>query len=277
MLTFCQAHWLSVLHTEYRKLRNQARFVKEIIDGDLTVGKKKKTVLVAELRQRKYEAFPPAATKKNDDNDDEGGAAEEDDLEEEGGSARDFDYLLGMPIWSLTAERLDKLNDSIAKKKQEHDELETLDEKDLWCRDLDAFLEAWEHQVEERSKTEKGLRNMGRRASKKIGAGPSKRGKNAAKGDDEYSPVKPKAAPRAKAEPKKVETKTHERFAEKFGALKPPRPKKEDSDGDDDAFGDEDFGALSKPKKAAAKKDSGGAPKQESDEEMVDVPAAPVR
>ena len=46
------------MDNEYRKLRNQARFVTEIIENKLVVSKKKKPVLVAELRKREYEAFP---------------------------------------------------------------------------------------------------------------------------------------------------------------------------------------------------------------------------
>ena len=48
-----------------------------------------------------------------------------------------------MPIYSLTAERLERLKKQIAAKKKEHDDLEKLDEKDLWSRDLDEFLEEW--------------------------------------------------------------------------------------------------------------------------------------
>lgn len=68
----------------------------EIIDNKLTVSKKKKPVLVAELRKREYEAFPKLKDAKKagetDDvveNEDEGAADEET-------GARDYDYLLGV-------------------------------------------------------------------------------------------------------------------------------------------------------------------------------------
>ena len=91
-----QNHWLAVYDADHRKLKNQARFIQEIIDGDLIVGKKRKDVLVKELRDRKYEAFPPvknANTKKSEE--------EEEDDEEGEESARDYDYLLSV---SLTLE-----------------------------------------------------------------------------------------------------------------------------------------------------------------------------
>lgn len=60
------------------------------------VGKKKKAVLVQELRDRDYEAFPPRGDKKktadeeeeDDDNQDVEGDSE--------GGARDYDYLLSV-------------------------------------------------------------------------------------------------------------------------------------------------------------------------------------
>ena len=52
-----------------------------------------------------------------------------------------------MPIWSLTLERLEKLKSMIAAKKAEHDELDALSEKDLWCNDLDEFEAEWEAQL----------------------------------------------------------------------------------------------------------------------------------
>jgi DNA topoisomerase-2 len=91
-----KAFWLAKLNTEYRKLKNQARFVLEIIDNKLVVSKKKKPVLVAELRKRDYEAFPKIkdaqASGETDDvveNEDEVGADED-------SGARDYDYLLGV-------------------------------------------------------------------------------------------------------------------------------------------------------------------------------------
>ena len=88
-------HWLKVYHADYRKLQNQYRFISEIIDGELIVSKKKKTVLVQELRDRKYEAFPPKADDRKSKSTDEELAAEDAEEEEEG-SARDYDYLLSV-------------------------------------------------------------------------------------------------------------------------------------------------------------------------------------
>ncbi|KAH7328142.1 DNA topoisomerase [Stachybotrys elegans] len=257
MYTERKKYWLGLYHDEYRKLKNQARFIKEIIDGDLVVGRKRKDVLVQELRERKYEAFPRNAdqSKKKDEN---AASGDEEDEVESAGSAGDYDYLLSMPIWSLTAERLEKLKDAIAKKKAEHDELSAKSEKDLWCADLDEFMIEWENQLAIDAEIQTNIRRMGRRASKKLGVG---RGRKA-KGDDDYAPEK-KTKAKAKAAPK-VETKSAQRFAEMFSAK--PKPKKEPEDDPvqlSDNFSDDDFAALSRSKPAAVKVERAASQKPE--------------
>ncbi|KAK4157351.1 DNA topoisomerase [Chaetomidium leptoderma] len=233
-------YWLGVYHADFRKLKNQYRFVSEIIENKLVVSKKKKAVLVQELRDRKYEAFPPKDDKKAKPTD-EDLAGEEAEEEETSNGARDYDYLLGMPIWSLTNERLEKLKNQIAAKKAEYDELDALSEKDLWIKDLDGFIEEWHTQLALDEEIATGIRRMGRRTSQKIGAGRGRR----PKGDDDYQPDK-KTKPKA-PKVEKVETKTHQRFAEKFQAAAKPKPQTDLSD-------DDDFALLGK--KAVVKEES---------------------
>ncbi|KAL7950118.1 DNA topoisomerase [Trichoderma barbatum] len=260
-------HWLSVYDADYRKLKNQARFIQEIIDNDLVVGKKKKNILVKELRDRKYEAFPPTKnnnTKKTDE--------EEEDEDEEGEeSARDYDYLLSMPIWSLTAERLEKLKDAIRRKKAEYDELEAKSDKDLWCEDLNVFEAEWEKSLALSAEIQTNIRRMGRRVSKKIGAGGGGRGKKS-KADDDYEPEK-KSRKKAAPAPK-IETKTAQRFADMFSAK--PKVKKESQPEEvielSDNFSDDDFAALSRSKPAAAKAPKPKAPEPKASEPRASEP-----
>lgn len=159
-----------------------------------------------------------------------------------------------MPIWSLTAERLDKLNDAIARKKGEHDDLLAKSEKDLWCSDLDEFTVEWENQLALDAEIQTNIRRMGRRVSQKIGAGRNRKPKD----DDDYEPEKKtKGKGRAKAAPK-AETKSSQRFAEMFSAKPKTKkePKQETSGFSEDNFSDDDFAALSRSKPAAAPKAS---------------------
>jgi len=77
-------------------MSNQYRFISEIIDGKLVVSKKKKPVLVQELRDRKYEAFPPKTDAKKTKSEAEDEPEEEVKEDEDDGGARDFDYLLSV-------------------------------------------------------------------------------------------------------------------------------------------------------------------------------------
>ncbi|KAK3319305.1 DNA topoisomerase [Apodospora peruviana] len=252
-------HWLKVYHADYRKLKNQYRFISEIIEGELVVSKKKKAILVDELRDRKYEAIPPKKDdKKSKSTDEELGR---DDLEDEDGvaGARDYDYLLSMPIWSLTVERLEKLKNQIAAKKAEHDELDALSEKDLWCKDLDEFVKEWEEQLRLDAEIQTDIRRRNRRGSEKLGVAAG-RGRKI-KDEDDYEPVKKTKVSKAVAKvPAKPDTKTQQRFTEKFQAKVKAKPKTSGfgSDGAADDFSDDDFALLGK--KAAMKKEESEPP-----------------
>lgn len=285
MYTQRKEHWLGVYHTEYRKIRNQYRFISEIMEGKLVVSKKKKAIIVQELRDRKYEAFPKdngdAKTAKSKDDEDN---VEEEDDDADGGSARDFDYLLSMAIWSLTQERLERLKKQIDAKKEQYDELNSKSEKDLWCTDLDEFMKEWENQLMLDADVKTTIRRMGRRASKKIGAGG--RGRKV-KDEDDYVDKKPARAPKVSATMKALNAakpveKTSQRFAEMFSAKPKAKPaaasQKLGGDGAEDDFSDDDFAALAKPKKGktAAPAPIAAADRvvdlSDEDDEMDDIP-----
>ena len=139
-----------------------------------------------------------------------------------------------MAIWSLTQERVEKLQRQIGDKEEEIDALQKLTPKDIWTHDLDQFVTEWNAQLEDEDKRKKKIANMGRRDSRKLGIGAKggkggKRKKKSADSDsdsDEYSdygPAKKKAKPKTggllgylkkdpdepvkKAEPAKTTTK----------------------------------------------------------------------
>lgn len=197
-------HLLSEMQKELERLSNQARFVTMIIDGKLVVSKKKKGVLVAELQSLKFTRFPKVVDAKKSgefepvvEEEEEG-----DDAEVEAG-ASDYDYLLGMAIWSLTQERVEKLKRQIGDKQDEIDALIRRSEKELWRQDLDELLLEWQTQLSDEAKREKKVRAKGRRASAKLGIGgkPKKRkaGDDSDFSDSDFAAVKkPKQTATAK-------------------------------------------------------------------------------
>ncbi|KAL4798336.1 DNA topoisomerase [Aspergillus venezuelensis] len=201
---------LSQLQSDLDKLTNQARFVQMIIDGELVVSKKKKTALVAELKDKGFRAFPKVADaakageteKVVEASDDE---ADADDTTQD--LAHAYDYLLGMAIWSLTQERVERLRRQIGEKEVEIDELIKLSKEDIWNRDLDDFINEWRFQLADADKRRRGQVSKGRRTSTKLAtgggraAGAKKRKAAADDSDDDFVVSKSKKKTAAKKEP----------------------------------------------------------------------------
>ena len=108
-----------------------------------------------------------------------------------------------MPIWSLTKERIDKLNHQIDERTQEVDLLSGRTVEDLWKADLDDFIQEWRFQLDDEAKRVKKAANEGRRASKKLNiggaAGRKRKAGNSDDSDFDVAPAKAKKAA-AKAE-----------------------------------------------------------------------------
>lgn len=114
-----------------------------IVKKELVVSGRKKADIVSELRKRSFRPFPKVAKAKAAGETKE--ALEDVEVEEEEtGATTDFDYLLAMPIYSLTTEKIEKL---LEQGRQKETELLALLEKtpaELWNTDLDDFLSQWE-------------------------------------------------------------------------------------------------------------------------------------
>lgn len=157
-------HLVDQIGRDMKVLDNKMRFIKEVIEKTLVVSNRKKTELFAELRKKGYDPIPKASLKKKVNSDDavellpqgeEHHDDEDEDEEtfnakkkkqeedEEDPGTRDYDYLLSMAIWSLTAERYKKLMEQVAEKAKELKAMKAVHAADLWERDLDAFEDAW--------------------------------------------------------------------------------------------------------------------------------------
>ena len=129
-------HLLNQLTIELTRLDNRVRFVSEIISGKLIVQNRKKTDIIQELKTRGYD--PMLKTKSADAGD------EESVLDAAKNGDHGYDYLMSMPIWNLTWEKVQSL---LAEKKGKESEVKFLIGQtvhDLWRTDLDAFLAQWE-------------------------------------------------------------------------------------------------------------------------------------
>ncbi|KIX03425.1 uncharacterized protein Z518_06977 [Rhinocladiella mackenziei CBS 650.93] len=156
---------LQDMQKDLRRLTNQARFVQMIIDNKLSISKKKKAVLIAELKHLGFDAFPKTPDAANPGETMAG--TEEEEGEDDVTEASAYDYLLGMPLWSLTQERVEKLQKQIGDKELEIDTLMKKSKEDLWRRDLDEFISEWKFQLEDEHNRKRNIRK-GRRVSKKF-------------------------------------------------------------------------------------------------------------
>lgn len=163
---------------QLEKISAQAKFVKMIIEKDLVVANKKKKILIEELKNLDFPGFDKnnlpvqmkfASVKQETDDTGETSNDGEDDEEVLAADANDvsnedttttadtglvvvheknnsmfYDYLLGMPIWSLTKERYEALLKIKGEKEELLNTLLQKSPKDLWNEDIDEFLIEWE-------------------------------------------------------------------------------------------------------------------------------------
>lgn len=139
------------LSNQLEKISSQARFIKLIIDKKLNINNRKRIDLIEELQELKFPKFdkkgnPIYDIKSESEITQDEIFIEETDSEENNTVHKkdsifsSYDYLLGLPIWSLTKERYEKLLNQRAKKEDELTELLKLSAKDIWNNDLDEFL-----------------------------------------------------------------------------------------------------------------------------------------
>lgn len=113
-----------------------------------------------------------------------------------------------MAIWSLTKERVERLQRQIGEKEVEIDTLIKLSKEDLWKRDLDDFINEWRFQIADEEKRQKKVANLGRRASVKVKtqikpAARKRKANNDSPSDSDVSFEKPKkTAATKRAQPK---------------------------------------------------------------------------
>ncbi|KAK5780806.1 hypothetical protein RI543_001931 [Arxiozyma heterogenica] len=223
------------LQWQVEKYSYQVKFIKMIIDKELTVTNKPRKIIIQELQDLGF----PRINKDGkphygsideqvdldgiDEDEDEGEEREEEDVnvgsteiingpEEIYGT---YEYLLGMRIWSLTKERYEKLLKQKQEKEVELEELLKLSASDLWNIDLDKFLEGYDEFI----KLDEELRN-----GEIVGKNGKVKGKRKRKtDDDDYDPSKKGTGRRRTTKKIKLEESGFERVLLKPKAATAPK------------------------------------------------------
>jgi DNA topoisomerase-2 len=107
-------YWIKVLENELDLLKYRRKFIKEVISSKLIIYKKQKQILIDELKEREY---PELSTNIN--------------------FKPSYDYLVGMPMWTLTQEKIDELESNYNEKKDELNIYKNKTIESLWLEELD--------------------------------------------------------------------------------------------------------------------------------------------
>ncbi|XP_062866444.1 DNA topoisomerase 2-beta [Trichomycterus rosablanca] len=138
--------WLvGSLGAESAKLSNQARFVLEKIEGKISIENKSKKDLIRMLVQKGFESDPVAAWNKAQEKaleeEDRDGNESDSSVDSGSSSGPNFNYILNMPLWCLTKEKVDELLKQRDVKKAELKDVQKKCSEDLWREDLAVFIE----------------------------------------------------------------------------------------------------------------------------------------
>lgn len=247
---------MGLLSAEAKKLENQARFILEKIDNQIKIENRRRKEMILTLRERGYDPDPIVEWKKQqaqqeDKQDSQDDEEDEKDEDKDGGSAS-YNYLLGMPMWSLTRERKEDL---LAKRDQKREEVETLRRKtpeNLWDEDLNAFTTKLDEveQVERDDENSTGTKAVGLKMASGKGGRP-KSGSKKMETETQPSPFGERVEPKVDWEAKKKSEK---------GTGPGRKPKKSFDEGKSESAaggGDDGEGSAPKPVRKRASKGTG--------------------
>lgn len=151
-------HHLKILNNELQILKYKVKFVKEVIDEDIIIAKKKKDEIIKKLEKKGY----PKLSHNIDATEDE----------------KTYRYVTDMQLFSLTEEKIDELNKEYKNKQKEYDEYNSTTAIELWRKELNdliTFYAEWlKDRIEEENdddiaddKKKKGGKKVTKRVSKK--------------------------------------------------------------------------------------------------------------
>jgi len=215
-------HLLAKLKKEFEVLRNKARFIKAVIEEEIQIKRVKRQIIANTLKAQKYATMSElneihaerrrttvVVNEDNQDEDQEGREEPEEAVPAGATPPKEYDYLLTMPLWALSEEKIEELTAQMNKKKDEHDQLSATHIHTLWGEDLDALLAALGKQEEEDERdrlAHKTLKNEGKKGGRRgvKGAAPAQNKKPAKLPAPGRKPQSPTSSDGAKKAAKKA-------------------------------------------------------------------------
>ncbi len=134
---------LDELQHHINLISNKVRFILMVVNDELIVNKRKRADIEKDLEKHK---FPRLAAKFNDEGDEDG---------EDKGTSNDtsYNYLLTMPIYHLTFEKIEELKKQKQEKEENYDAFSIIRPEDIWKEELIELKQVLEkEEIKEESK-----------------------------------------------------------------------------------------------------------------------------
>ncbi len=136
-------HQLDILEHQLNVISYKVKFILMVVEKKLDINNKKRSEIEEKLEKNK---FPRLGRSKYDEK-------------------VSYDYLLSMPIYNLTAEKIEELKKQQNEKDAEYNALKKMTPQEIWCDELD-LLEA-KYEIWYQKKLEEASSSTGKKKSKK--------------------------------------------------------------------------------------------------------------
>lgn len=154
---------LKKLLNEMNIMKYKSKFIKEIVDETFIIAKRKKDDILKELKKKGYPVLHHdlEATDPKEDTLDDEKVEEKIENEEQNDSKhkklniKSYKYLTDMDLFSITYEKMKKINEEYELKKAEYEYYEKTTEKQLWLKEIKEFQEQYAKWIDERNKLAK--------------------------------------------------------------------------------------------------------------------------
>ena len=116
---------LNILKNIIEVLSNKVRFILMVVEEEIIINKRKKSEIEVDLVTHE---FPKLSNKGEED-------------ESTSTSTLSYNYLLNMPIYQLTFEKIEELKQKMDEKQNEYNTLEGITPVDIWRTELNSLKE----------------------------------------------------------------------------------------------------------------------------------------
>jgi DNA topoisomerase II len=120
---------IAKIENELDLLKYKALFIKYVLDGTIVVFKQKKQLILDNIVKLK---FPQLSTNKDED--------------------KSYDYIINIPLFHLTLEKIDELNNKLKEKEEELAYVKTTPSIDVWRKELTELLKLYTSWHNEKAK-----------------------------------------------------------------------------------------------------------------------------